>query len=272
MSPKVHPSMNESHPGNNPDDKPAYETPEETRPASAAPTEGQLEKEMPTVKPLDYSPAEIEHDPYAAFRLRVFWHFIVSFGLATLGTQIMSVALQWELAKQTHNPLVLGFLGGVQALPVILLALPAGHVSDTFSRKAVLMLTQVILVICPLVLASLTYFAHDWSHYVAATFGIVLINAIALTFARPRVNRISRNSFQRTFSPTRSPGTARHSNWRPSPARRLVDWSSRGGAQYRRSYSVRFAPPSVSDSPRCCRRSPLRRRKSRRDLRHSSQA
>jgi MFS family permease len=97
----------------------------------------------------------------------------------------MSVALQWELAAQTKNPLILGFLGGVQALPVILLALPAGQVSDTFARKAVLMFTQVILVICPALLAALTYFAHSSPHFVAATFTIVLINAVALTFARP---------------------------------------------------------------------------------------
>lgn len=183
--PKVRAVTNDSNSKNNSDSKLAYEAPEEARPATALPTEQQLEKEMPTVRPLDYSPAPVEHDPYAAFRLPVFQSYIGSFLLATLGTQVMSVALQWELAKQTHNPMVLGILGGVQALPVILLALPAGHVSDTFSRKAVLMVTQVILVICPAVLALLVQFGRGSPHYVAATFAIVLVNAVALTFARP---------------------------------------------------------------------------------------
>jgi MFS family permease len=177
--------MNDSNSKNNSDSKVAYEAPGEERPSSAVPTEQQLETEMPTVRPLDYSPAPAEHDPYAAFRLPVFQEYLVSFMLATLGTQVMSVALQWELAAKTNNPLILGFLGGVQALPVILFALPAGHVSDTFSRKGVLMVTQVILVICPLALAALVHFSRGASHYVAEIFAIVLINAIALTFARP---------------------------------------------------------------------------------------
>jgi MFS family permease len=177
--------VSDSSPPNNSSVNVAYEPPDDERPATGAPTVQALETELPTVKPLDYSPAPAEHDPYAAFRLPVFQQYVSSFMLATLGTQIMSVALQWELAKQTQNPLILGFLGGVQALPVILFALPAGHVSDTFSRKGVLMFTQVILVICPLVLALLVHFSSASPHYVAAVFAIVLINAIALTFARP---------------------------------------------------------------------------------------
>ena len=176
--------MAESDPPNT-NAKLAYEPPDDERPTSGAPTEQNLEKELPTVRPLDYSPAPLEHDPYAAFRLPVYQQYISSFLLATLGTQVMSVALQWELAKQTHNPLVLGILGLVQAVPVIVFALPAGHVSDTFSRKGVLMFTQVILVICPALLALLVYFGRGSSHYIAATFALVLINAIALTFARP---------------------------------------------------------------------------------------
>jgi MFS family permease len=177
--------MNDQNPPNNSGEKIAYEPPDDERPTTGAPNEAQLEKEVPTVKALDYSPAPAPHDPYAAWRLPVFRHFIFSFLLATLGTQIMSVALQWQLAKQTHNPAVLGLLGGMQALPVILLALPAGHVSDTFGRKGVLMFTQVILVICPALLAALTHFAGHSPHYISLTFAIVLANAVALTFARP---------------------------------------------------------------------------------------
>src|SRR5262245_61008537 len=98
--------MNESE--NNGQRKVAYEAPQEGRPASAAPTEAQLEKELPTVAKLDYSPAPATHDPYAAFRLRVFQNFILSFLLATLGTQVMNVAVRWELARQTDDPGKLG--------------------------------------------------------------------------------------------------------------------------------------------------------------------
>jgi MFS family permease len=169
----------------NHESKLAYEPPEDERPATASPTEQDLETQVPTVAKLDYSPAPPHHDPYAAFRFVSFRLFIVSFMLATLGSQVMSVAVQWELAQRTNSPLMLGFLGGLQALPVILLALPAGHVSDIVSRKRVLMVTQVVLVICPIVLAVLAFFARGWEHYVVTMFGIILANAVALAFARP---------------------------------------------------------------------------------------
>jgi MFS family permease len=177
--------MSESNPENNTPRKLAYEAPEEERSSSASPTEAQLERELPTVKSLDYSPAPASHDPYAAFRLRVYQNFMLSFLLATLGTQVMNVAVRWELARQTDDPGTLGLLGGLLAVPIILLALPAGHVSDIFSRKTVLTVTQVLLVLCAAGLGFLAYFGHEWNHYLAMTYVIVFINSIALTFARP---------------------------------------------------------------------------------------
>jgi MFS family permease len=58
-------------------------------------------------------------------------------------------------------------------------------VSDRFSRKRVLMVTQVALMICPLLLAWLVHYEYAATHYLAWVFLIILINAIALTFARP---------------------------------------------------------------------------------------
>jgi MFS family permease len=165
----------------------AYEPPDQERPTTAAPTEPELERELPTVGTLDYSPAPPEHDPYAAWRVPVFRLFIGNYWLAVIGSQAMAVAVQWDLAVKTKSALMMGFLGGIQALPVILLALLAGHASDVFSRKRVLMVTQVVLVICPVALAVLVRRAGtmDQKHYLWLMFGIVLVNAIALTFARP---------------------------------------------------------------------------------------
>ena len=91
--------MNDSDSKNNSDSKVAYEAPEEERPATALPTEAQLENEMPTVRPLDYSPAPAEHDPYAAFRLPVYQTYLGSFLLALLLVVVLypvrQVVVQW---------------------------------------------------------------------------------------------------------------------------------------------------------------------------------
>ncbi|HTL29599.1 MAG TPA: MFS transporter [Tepidisphaeraceae bacterium] len=163
----------------------AYEEPDEERPTTAAPTVPALERELPTIQKLDRSPAPPGHDPYAALRLPTYRLFAVTFALAVIGSQSMSVAVQWELFQQTHKSITLGNLGLIQALPVILLALLAGHVSDVFSRKRVLMVTQVLLVIFPLILAFMVKYKHDWRYYIQASYAIILLNACALTFARP---------------------------------------------------------------------------------------
>src|ERR1700722_9821676 len=86
----------------------AYEPPEEDRPATAAPTESELEENMPTVAALDHSPQPKEHDPYAALRLPVYRLFMGNYALAVVGSGVMTVAIQWELAKATNSPMVLG--------------------------------------------------------------------------------------------------------------------------------------------------------------------
>src|SRR5439155_7811050 len=120
---------------NDPSRKLAYETPEDSRPASASPTQTVLERELPGGRLVD------ARDPYAAMRLPIYRLFVGNYALAVIGSQIMAVAVQWELYQRTHKPLTLGVLGGIQALPVVFLALVAGHVSDIFSRKRVLIVT-----------------------------------------------------------------------------------------------------------------------------------
>jgi MFS family permease len=163
----------------------AYEPPEEDRPSSATPTETDLEANIPTVQRLDGSPQPMEHDPYAALRLPVYRLFMGNYALAVIGSGVMTVAIRWELAKSTNDPLVLGWLGGISALPVVLLSLLAGHASDRFSRKRVLMVTQTLLVACPILLALLVGYDRGGPHYIALTYAIILLNAIALAFARP---------------------------------------------------------------------------------------
>lgn len=75
------------------------------------------------------------HDPYAALRFRDFRLYVISTFLTVMAEQLLNVALGWELYERTGSPLPLGIVGLVQVLPVLLLALPAGHVADRFDRR-----------------------------------------------------------------------------------------------------------------------------------------
>ncbi len=69
---------------------------------------------------------------------------------------MVGVAVGWELYERTASPLALGLVGLVQVLPVILLALHAGHVADRFDRRRVVFAAQGTLALCSFGLALLS--------------------------------------------------------------------------------------------------------------------
>src|ERR1041384_2480728 len=76
----------------------AYEAPDLERPASAAPTETALEREI----------GREAHDPYAALRYRQYCIFSAAWMINVIGNQMTSAALGWEIFDRTRNELYLG--------------------------------------------------------------------------------------------------------------------------------------------------------------------
>jgi MFS family permease len=132
----------------------AYEPPDASRPASSSPTEGDLEREWP-----GGSRAK-EHNPYAALRIADFRRYISGSVVSVIGQQMLGVAVGWELYERTHSATALGLVGLAQALPIIVLALPAGHLADRLDRKRIVLATQVLAAFCSLGLA-ITSYRHD---------------------------------------------------------------------------------------------------------------
>jgi MFS family permease len=118
-----------------------------------------------------------KHDAYAAFRVPAYRLYVISFVMAIIGSQTLSAAANYDVYEKTSSSLMVGMIGLANAIPLLTLALPAGHVADTFSRKRVLILTQAVLVTCPLILSF-------W-HTLPAMFSLLVVNAVALTFGRP---------------------------------------------------------------------------------------
>ncbi len=88
------------------------------------------------------------HDRLAVLRLPDYRRYWLGGALAASGAQMSGVAASWELYERTRQPISLGFLGLVGALPVILLALPAGTVADRFNRKTVVVAAQLFSALC----------------------------------------------------------------------------------------------------------------------------
>src|SRR5215831_2127635 len=92
------------------------------------------------------TPAAVEeHDPYAVLRNRDFVFYLVGRFVASLGQQMLTVAVGWELYELTRSARALGLVGLTQMVPMILFTLPAGHVADNFSRKRIIILMTFVI-------------------------------------------------------------------------------------------------------------------------------
>ena len=87
------------------------------------------------------------HDPYAALREKDFRLFLIGHVASVLGIQMQTVAVGWQLYEKTGSAMALGLVGLVQVIPMLGLALPAGHTADRFDRRRILMVASVVAVI-----------------------------------------------------------------------------------------------------------------------------
>lgn len=91
-------------------------------------------------------------DAYAAFRSAGYRRYALGYFVSATGRQMLSVAVGYELYQKTHSATALGLVGLAGALPVILLALPAGYVADRYNRKTILLVTSAISVLSSMAL------------------------------------------------------------------------------------------------------------------------
>jgi len=113
-------------------------------------------------------------DPIAALRQPGYLLFLTGSLLSNTGNQMRTVAVGWEVYQRTHLPLSLGIVGLVLALPVILLALPAGVAADRYSRKLIIMLSQAGLAMSGLGMAWVSYTGEPigWLYFFLLGTGI----------------------------------------------------------------------------------------------------
>ncbi|HUS15554.1 MAG TPA: MFS transporter [Chloroflexia bacterium] len=96
------------------------------------------------------------HDPVGALRFRDFRLLIVGSFLGVVAEQVVGVAVGWELYERTRSPLALGLVGLVQIVPVLLLALPAGHMADQRDRKRIVVAAMSAIAVCAVGLAAIS--------------------------------------------------------------------------------------------------------------------
>jgi MFS family permease len=95
-------------------------------------------------------------DRFAAFRHRSYSLFFAARFLAAFATQIISVAVGWQMYDVTKSTFLLGLIGLVQFLPALLLILVTGSVTDRYNRRAIVSICLTVSALCAATLMLLT--------------------------------------------------------------------------------------------------------------------
>ena len=109
--------------------------------------------------------------------------FIGSVGFFALASRALAVVVGFQIYKITHNPLSLGWLGLVEAIPAISIAPFGGYIADHFNRRSIILITRSASFLCTLGLAIISWETHLAS--LAGLYAMIFIAGIARGFADP---------------------------------------------------------------------------------------
>jgi MFS family permease len=119
---------------------------------------------------------------WAALRHRGFALLFLSRLCAMFATQIVSVAVAWQVYDLTRDPFDLGLVGLVQFAPALLLVLVTGTVSDRFNRRLIVATCQAVEGLCAAALLALTLSGRI---AVGEVFAVLFVFGVARAFLGP---------------------------------------------------------------------------------------
>jgi MFS family permease len=94
---------------------------------------------------------------FSAFQYRDFKLFFLGQLISLSGTWMQSVAQLWLVYNLTKSPFYLGIVAAVAYLPILLFAAIGGVIADRFSKRNLLIMTQVLSIVPALLLGILTH-------------------------------------------------------------------------------------------------------------------
>lgn len=125
-------------------------------------------------------------DSYAALRITDFRKLVLAHGALTVAREAQIVVVGWQVYEVTRDPLALGLVGLAEALPLIGVALYAGHVADKQPRRTIalagtfgMLLSAVALLLFSLRPGLLTADTVVW------IYAVIFMSGIARCFVRP---------------------------------------------------------------------------------------
>jgi MFS family permease len=122
-------------------------------------------------------------DAFAALRVPELRRLIAASTFAGFARTAMAVVIGYQVYQVTKDPLALGILGFVEAIPSVGLALYGGHVADRYDRRMLVLATGAATVVCALAFMGVSLASKTPPVY--ALYAIIFLAGIARGFASP---------------------------------------------------------------------------------------
>jgi MFS family permease len=117
-----------------------------------------------------------------AFLSRDFRLYQLARVLVIIGAEAQTLAIAWLVYQITNSALYLGYTGLTLFLPGLLFVLPAGHVSDRFDRRQVIIVCYTLQIFCTL---TLFFFAWHGLHRVWPIYTVLFLIGTGRAFSGP---------------------------------------------------------------------------------------
>ncbi|MFC6170931.1 MFS transporter [Loigolactobacillus jiayinensis] len=94
---------------------------------------------------------------FSSLRVKNFRYFWLGQCVSIMGTWVQRTAQTWLVYEMTKSALLVGILSACQFIPILLLTLVAGTLIDRYSKRKILILTQLGFLILGLTMTTIVY-------------------------------------------------------------------------------------------------------------------
>jgi MFS family permease len=102
-----------------------------------------------------------------------------------LATSALATVVAYQTYIITHDPLSLGWLGLVEAIPALSLVLFGGHIADRRDRRSIVLITSAIVTLCAAAFAGLS---ATGTLGLIGILAVIFVTGIASGFERPALS------------------------------------------------------------------------------------
>ena len=125
-------------------------------------------------------------DAFAAIRNPLVRSLALARISGVLGTQIINVAVGWQLYERTNSAWSLGLVGLFELAPVLFFMVPAGNAADRFPRRNIAVVAQLVTFLAACGLMAISWFEGP-VHFI---YLMLMLVGAARAFAAPAVSTI----------------------------------------------------------------------------------